>query len=74
LQLVAPTPEPQRWLSSLNVEHTKPISQSSSLVHVAHSSPVLQAASGTARSETTRRSRPAERVHRDVIKPGTDLF
>jgi len=44
---VSPVPDPQRRLPSLNVEHTHPVWQSSSLEQVSHSSPELHAKRGT---------------------------
>jgi hypothetical protein len=40
--LVAPTPDPQRLLPSLNVEQTSPDLQSPSLEHESHSPPELR--------------------------------
>jgi hypothetical protein len=46
---VAPTPDPQRLLPSLNVEHTRPALQSPSLEQVSHSPPLdWQLPAGTA--------------------------
>jgi len=41
LQVVAPTPDPQRLLPSLKVEQVRPALQSWSLEQVSHSLPLL---------------------------------
>jgi hypothetical protein len=51
VQVVTPIPEAQRLLPSLKLEQERPASQSSSLEHLSHSSPVLrQPLTGTASS------------------------